>query len=260
MNEYITTSIEIDDVKLVYHIAGDNDKPTLLFLHAWGIGINWLQPIVVSLSKHFHVIAPEHPGLLRSSTLTDNSFESYAAFYKKILNKIEITTPVIMVGSSFGGGIASVIAKLYPEMVQKLILVDSVLPVEFPQTFLVSSIHRVNKLLVTSSFVPMLIKKFIVWRALGTSRTLLTTQEMQKKITLLSTARHLNVDYNTINIPATFIWGRSDRFVHPIRYARAIVKTNPQIRLYEYPGSVPTLYKKPERVVTLIIKVTGINT
>jgi pimeloyl-ACP methyl ester carboxylesterase len=254
--EICTHTLFLDGVGLVYHTAGKTDKPVLLFLHAWGIQVNWLPSVIAAFAKGFRVIAPEHPGLLRSSVLTDSSFVSYAAFYKKFLAQIGIEGPVIVVGSSFGGGIASMIAAQYPDLVRKLILVDSVLPEQSGVTWFVRFTHGMNKYLMTNPYVTPLTKKMVVWRALGVPWSQLSKDEIAKRVSLFTTPHPLHINYNLLRMPIICIWGTRDWFVHPIVHARAIAAESLNINFFEYSGSVPTLYKKPERVVLLIIKAT----
>ncbi|MGH7141456.1 MAG: alpha/beta fold hydrolase [Minisyncoccia bacterium] len=85
-------SIEIGGLKIFYHLAGDEHNPPLVFLHAWGAQSRLMPRVVREFAKNFYVLAPEHPGLLRSQTprLSAWSFENYARLLDKFLDRMNI--------------------------------------------------------------------------------------------------------------------------------------------------------------------------
>jgi pimeloyl-ACP methyl ester carboxylesterase len=112
---------EADGTKLKYIIAGQG-KP-LLFLHG-GVNVLTYKKNFELLAKRYCVIAPDIPCFGTSSIPEDLwSFEDYANFFSKFINSLHFNK-IILVGHSFGGGIACHLASKN-KRISKLILIDS---------------------------------------------------------------------------------------------------------------------------------------
>ena len=119
----VAKQIEIYGQKIHYLEAGSG--PNVILLHGLGGDSgSWAQTIPALASK-FHVYAPDQIGFGKSdkpvlnyrvATLVD----FLAGFYKK--TGIEKAT---LVGNSLGGWAAAVFTTIYPEKVDKLVLVDA---------------------------------------------------------------------------------------------------------------------------------------
>jgi len=117
-------TIILNGLKIRYLEAGKKG-PHLVFLHGLGgSSLTWSFNITV-LRKKFHIIAPDLLGFGRSdkplisyrvSLITDYLYEFFS--------DIDISN-LILVGSSLGGWVAAHFTLTYPDMVEKLILVDS---------------------------------------------------------------------------------------------------------------------------------------
>lgn len=249
-------STRIDDLSIFYTTAGNPNSQPAVFLHGRGarkgrffLGID---PVISNLAKDFYVVAPEHPGLNRSQTPEKNwNFDDYAKVYHRLFSKLDLDK-LLLIGNSFGGAIATAYAKLFPKNVQALILVDSVVSSDYPETQTVLNMDRNILRILESKFAPLLLKKVTVWNALGTPMGLLDEKEIQRKIKFIKNAWKLNIDYAKLQVPTTLIWGKNDIKIHPIKYARDIVKKNPEIKLVEYTGDVGTIYQDPQKVIGLI--------
>jgi pimeloyl-ACP methyl ester carboxylesterase len=78
----------------------------ILFLHGGGTRARTCMDCLVSLSRHFRVIAPDIPGFGGSGLPTGIwSFREYAAYFSGFMRKLRIKKYYVM-GYSFGGGIA----------------------------------------------------------------------------------------------------------------------------------------------------------
>ena len=245
--------VEIDGLKIYYYVAGKKENPPLVFLHAWGAQVEWLPPVVEAFAKHFYVIAPEHSGLLRSETplFSEWSFNQYVGILHGLLDSLNITN-AIFVGNSFGGGIATSYALIYPSDVQKLVLLDSVVDKQYKRTQFLETYHALYTKIIASRWCPLFLKKLIVKNYLGTPLAFLTKDDIAKKVRILKTRRELSVDYTKLSMPVFLVWGTDDTYIHPIKYARAILSLLPHGKLAEYKGSVSAIYKDPDRVVSLI--------
>ena len=103
--------------------------PPLLFLHGWGLDDRAYGPALQALATHgVHVIAPALPGFGGTSALgrDQRSFAGYAAWVAEFLAAIDVDEPVVVVGHSFGGGVAITLAHDHPATTRGLVLVNSV--------------------------------------------------------------------------------------------------------------------------------------
>lgn len=97
----------------------------LLFLHAEE-AFEQNRPFLERLAKKHRVIAPRHPGFGGSALPPEfRTVSDLALFYLDLLDKLEVKDPVV-VGSSFGGWIATEMAVFSPERIARLVLIGSV--------------------------------------------------------------------------------------------------------------------------------------
>ena len=65
----------IDGVDIFYREAGDPSAPTVLLLHGWPSSSFSFRELIPILAEHFHVIAPDYPGLGFSGTPKHTEFD-----------------------------------------------------------------------------------------------------------------------------------------------------------------------------------------
>src|SRR5450631_302437 len=101
------------------------DGPALLFIHGLtGSQRNW-KHLVDALNQDHRVLAPDLFGHGASSKMMgDYSLGAHAATLRDLLDLLDIDR-VTLVGHSFGGGIAMQFCYLFPERVERLVLVSS---------------------------------------------------------------------------------------------------------------------------------------
>ncbi|KKR34235.1 MAG: Hydrolase, alpha/beta fold family protein [Candidatus Gottesmanbacteria bacterium GW2011_GWC2_39_8] len=116
-------------IKLRYYETGEGK--TIIFLHALAVEALSYKQIISAIAKSYHVIAPDLPGFGGSSVPDKNwDFTDYAKFLSGFIDSLGYDQ-VILVGHSFGGGIAYHLASLNKK-VDKLVLVNPlILPVSY---------------------------------------------------------------------------------------------------------------------------------
>lgn len=108
---------------VTYAEAGEG--PVLLLIHGMGGTFENWQEVVVPLSRHHRVIAPDLPGHGASGPGGgDYSIGAFAAGLRDLLLALGHKRATV-VGHSLGGGIAMQFAYQFPEMVERLVLVSS---------------------------------------------------------------------------------------------------------------------------------------
>jgi pimeloyl-ACP methyl ester carboxylesterase len=251
----------IDGLTIHYRTAGENAKPTLVFLHGWAARVDGFLgsgKVVSELSKYFYVIAPEHPGLCRSTPPKEVwGFDDFARSLKTLLKSLKIENPIIM-GQSFGGGIATAYAKLYPHEVKVLILVDSV-TTERPWNLYQKAKYVWCPLLsfiAKARWIPLFFKKIWISGSLGVPSKIINTHNVKDYAVMgeipIGKGRSLDFDYKTLRIPLLLVWGNRDTWVTPLARAREIHEQVKDSKLIIVNGPHTVLYQRPQIVISEI--------
>ncbi len=117
----------VDSRPVDFGVGGHGE--TVLFLHGWGLSPRaYGSALAAVVHRGSRVIAPALPGLGGTAELdrADRNFEGYAAWVTRFLDAAGDTGPVTVVGHSFGGGVATAVARDFPTRVSRLVLVNSV--------------------------------------------------------------------------------------------------------------------------------------
>lgn len=115
--------INIQGLDLNYIVEGEGTP--IVILHGWGCNIDTVRPIINILNEKYKVYSLDLPGFGESQEPSDviGSFE-YAEIVREFLNKMNINKATF-IGHSFGGKISIIMGSKYPELVDKIVLIDS---------------------------------------------------------------------------------------------------------------------------------------
>lgn len=119
-------SIKINENLIISYLDNKNsNKKILLFVHGWAADKYNLQIIYSQLLKDFRVISIDLPGFGKSSFpgTSANSMD-YSQYIHEFLIKLNIEN-VNYIGHSFGGKIGILTAAHYPNLILRLILINS---------------------------------------------------------------------------------------------------------------------------------------
>ena len=111
----------------VYSVAGSG-MPVLL-LHGWAVAHHTYKGVIATIAAQgCHVIAPAMPGFGGTRDLPGDSFSmrGYAQWVVELLDALDIEEPAVVLGHSFGGGVAIRLAFDHRSRVRSLVLVNSV--------------------------------------------------------------------------------------------------------------------------------------
>ncbi|HEY7628735.1 MAG TPA: alpha/beta fold hydrolase [Ilumatobacteraceae bacterium] len=110
-----------------YSVAGEG-MPVVL-LHGWALAQHTYRKVIEAIAAQgCYVIAPSLPGFGGSGDLKGESFSmsGYAKWVADLLDVLGIDEPAVLVGHSFGGGVAIKMAHDMPERARSLVLVNSI--------------------------------------------------------------------------------------------------------------------------------------
>ena len=115
--------INIDGLDLNYICEGQGKN--IIILHGWGANIQTVLSIHQHLKGRFKVYTLDLPGFGESDKPKEVwGSQEYSNFVKQFIDEMGLEE-VTLIGHSHGGRISIVLANNYPELVKKMILVDS---------------------------------------------------------------------------------------------------------------------------------------
>lgn len=101
----------------------------MLLLHGWGLGQHAYRRVMQELAaRGADVVAPALPGFGGTADLPARTFSlaGYAAWVAQFCEALHLDEPAMVIGHSFGGGVAVRLAHDHPERVRSLVLVNSI--------------------------------------------------------------------------------------------------------------------------------------
>lgn len=120
-------SVEVQGRRASYGVGGDG--PPVVFLHGWALGSHAYKRSLRRLTKRgCRVYAPALPGFAGTADLPRQamSISGYAAWVNDFLTVVGVDEPVLVVGHSFGGGVAIKLAHDFGDRVGYVVLMNSV--------------------------------------------------------------------------------------------------------------------------------------
>ncbi len=119
--------VAVDGRPALYGEAGQG--PPALFLHGWGLDHKAYKRALSRLVRAgVHVYAPALPGFGGSAPLPAGSggLADYGDWTAAFLEALDVHGPTLVLGHSFGGGVAVLLAHDHPDLVRALVLINSV--------------------------------------------------------------------------------------------------------------------------------------
>lgn len=264
--------VEVDGATVHYQEFGDAGSQTLLLIHGFTSSTYvWHTVAPIFADRDFHVVAVDLLGFGYSDKPAwfEYSIASQARMIERLMDRLGIGRAVL-IGSSYGGAVASTVALDYPERVGKLVLVDAVINDEVKnQTILkLASIAGLGELVA-----PFLLdsKAFLRYRMKNTlapqNHHLITRERVNSAHRPLNAAdahhsvlisarnwdaNRIEEDAYLINQPTLIVWGEEDQIVKLSdgeKLHREIL--NSRLVVLKDCGHVPQ-EEKPERFVELV--------
>ena len=263
---------EVDGATVHYQEFGEQANPTLLLIHGYTASTYvWKTVAPMLAAEHFHVIAVDLLGFGYSDKPAwfEYTIAAQARMIERFMNRLGIGKATV-IGSSYGGAVASTLALDYSERVEKLVLVGAVcndevldnpilklaaIPVigEVLTPFMVDS-KRLSKARMKQTFAP-------------DSHHLITDERVESVVrplkardahhSVLASARNWDAnriqrDAHLINQPTLLIWGENDTVI-PVRNGQCLYDAmlNSRLVVLKNCGHLPQ-EEKPKRFVELV--------
>ncbi len=150
--------MEYNDQQIHAVEEGPPNRQVALLIHGWSSSWYAMSPLIKLLSQRFRAIAIDLPGYGASPPLPERV--TIPAYADILANFIERVTdgPAVLVGHSMGGMTSLTMALRYPELVERMVLIDPTISGRLSQTinFTISPITMMERFglgsLLVSSF------------------------------------------------------------------------------------------------------------
>lgn len=242
--------------------AGDPSKPKLLLLHGINSSAYAWADVAQRLSAQYHVVAVDLPfhGLTGPADVGRCSPGELAEFVRQVMDALGIGSAIVS-GSSWGGQIATSLARAYPDRVRQLVLVDASGAVTPPSPLGRLSAVPGAKLLLTRFTSERLVRSTL--KTAFANPRLVPDRTIERVVLLNRRAGNregafecrrqavaAQVDagrvLEDVRVPVHLVWGQQDGWI-PLPVARAIAASRPGVGLSEIPeaGHLP-MEERPE--------------
>jgi pimeloyl-ACP methyl ester carboxylesterase len=178
--------------------VGDTTLPTLVLLHGSPGSTATFQPLIIdtAITNHVRLLIPERPGYgYTHFGFADTSIMHQATLLKTTLAKHFSFRKYALLGYSYGGSVAAVMASIDSARVRKLILVSASLAPGKEKTY------KISRMMINPNYAWMFPK------ALQTAS--------KEKLTHLRALQEVRFLYQKIYCPVYILQGANDRLIHP---------------------------------------------
>ncbi|MCP4606099.1 MAG: alpha/beta hydrolase [Proteobacteria bacterium] len=246
--------IEVDNMNVHYRDEGDG--PPVLLIHGTNASLHTWEGWVKALKANYRLIRLDMPGCGLTGPKPDGKYgiTDIAQFVDNFVNKVGIDHFSI-VGNSLGGQISWNYAVMFPDKVEKLILIDARgLPRDEASPFMV----KLQKIPITKDLFTFITPRFAVEygvkRVYGNDK-LITDDIVERYFDLILRKGNRRAVSHMLNgtdtyslvprlkelkIPTLIMWGAKDVWILP-KYAHQFKELIPNSKIIIYPelGHIP---------------------
>ena len=261
-------TMRVDGRPASYGVAGDG--PPVVFLHGWGLSHRTYRHGLERLVRQgVRVLAPALPGFGGTPSLPGDAFSlrGYADWVAAFLVEYGVDGPVTLIGHSFGGGVALRTAHDHPDLVARLVLVNSIggsvwanrgeLPVPMAErpvwdwglhlaahAFSVRSFTRVAPVIAADAVPNMVLHPTTLWKVGRLARDANLAAELE--------------ELKERGMPIVIVWGRDDTVI-PWACAESLAVALGGPEVVTVPGNHSWLLADPSRFAEVITNVIGLE-
>lgn len=129
---FVEKEIDLGHVKIAYKQWGNpSDKTPVILIHGWLDNANSFDLVIPELPQNRHYLAMDLPGHGHSTHKPKGQLYHFldgVVDLRKTILKLGYEK-VILVGHSLGAALSSVLASVYPEIIEKVCLIEAVGPI-----------------------------------------------------------------------------------------------------------------------------------
>jgi pimeloyl-ACP methyl ester carboxylesterase len=199
--------IVLNNLLVSYSNVGVGEK-TIIFLHGWRSNKEvWGKIVTSDRLKVTSCYAIDLPGFGKSEIpLNAMTVGDYSEVVRELIKKLDLKN-VIIIGHSFGGRVGIKLASKYPEMVNKLLLVDAAgFALDDKKKNRLRILAKLVKPFFRPQFMQGLRKK--IYQTIG-AEDYIATPQLQKTFVNI-TSEDLTQDMQKISCPTLILTGEND--------------------------------------------------
>jgi 2-hydroxy-6-oxonona-2,4-dienedioate hydrolase len=236
------------------HLNKSSKRKFLVLLHGLGASAERWMLVADTLSKHFRVIIPDIIGFGYSDKPTvEYTREFFIEFFKGFLEGLNITQP-ILVGSSFGGYLATEFAIKFNDQIEKLVLAapagmmrssTNVLD-QYIMAALYPTYENALRGFMDMAFDPSIVTEETIRDFINRMRLPNAKYAFMSTLLGIRDSPRLYDRLDKIRAPTLLIWGDSDKMI-PLQYSADYTKIpNSSLRIMTDCGHTPYIEKPAE--------------
>lgn len=244
---------ESNDITMYFKKYGSASN-SILILPGWGDNRQSFNHIINYLINDYSIYIFDYPGFGNSKIPDhDLTIYDYANWFKSFLKNYRISNPIIIC-HSFGGRIATILAGLYKEKINRIIMMDGA-PIKIKKNIYEYFREKFYKILKKLGLI--LPKKYIrTWQEF-LIRKFGSSDYKNLPIDLRNTFKNIIAEDLTgylkyILCPTLLIWGENDR-ITPLKYGYKIKKKIKDCGIVVYPRATHFSYLEYPLWTNLII-------
>ena len=197
---------------------------TILILHGWGSSQKSWEKVQNNLANRgYKVVVPDMPGFGGSdSPPVPWSGKDYLDWLLEFIKVAKLGSPLIIIGHSFGGGLAMKLAIDHPEIIEKLVLVAAARTgtKKSLKKEVIYKIAKLGKYLKDYLVFYDLIRN-LFYRIVVREKDYFRTRGTMKETIKLILKENVTPEIDRIKAPTLIVWGTNDKAT-PIENARLI--------------------------------------
>lgn len=224
-------------LRLHYHAQGPEDGHAVVFLHGSGPGASGWSNFKLNYGAFaeagYRVIVPDLPGYGLSDKPEEQEYinDFFVATLAELLDGLELTQPVTLLGNSLGGAIALGYALAHPARVASLILMAPGGVEEREAYFEMEGIQKMMALFAEGPLDTATMRRLLEYQLYDAAQV--SDEVVEERVavcatqprTVLSTMRVPNMEtrLGEITCPVLGFWGMNDKF-NPLSGAQKIAR------------------------------------
>ncbi|MEO6508938.1 MAG: alpha/beta hydrolase [Patescibacteria group bacterium] len=210
-----------------YYNEAQNPLKTLIFLHGWRSNSTLWFKIFPELLQNYQIYAVDLPGFGQSQVpTTPFTLQDYVDVATSFIQKLSLKKP-ILIGHSHGGRVGIKLSAAQPELLEKLVLVDSAgIKNDSTDVKLKKGVAKLVKPIFKLPFMKPVREK--IYQKMGAEDYVATPEMTQTFLNVVN--EDLSSLLSQIKIETLIIWGEND-IDTPISFAHTMNEQIPHSKL-----------------------------